>query len=55
MSLGREASQGLALKVLMVNQARQVSLVMPVHKDLRDPAASQGHRGLMAREVSSTT
>lgn len=39
----------------MVNQALQVSQVMLVHRALQDPAGTQGHRGLMAREVSSTT
>lgn len=54
-SLGREAYQGLASKVLMVNQARQASQVMLVLKAPLDPLGIQGHRGPMAREVSSTT
>lgn len=52
---GREAYQGLASKVQMVNQARQASQVMPVLKAPLDPLGIQGHRGPMAREVSSTT
>lgn len=54
MSLGREAYQGLASKVLMVNQAHQASQVLPVLKAPLDPVGIQGHKGPMAREVSLT-
>lgn len=54
-TLGKQASQDLARKVLMGNQAHQVSQVLLVHRALWDSAGTQGHRGLKAREVSSTT
>lgn len=54
-SLGTEASPGLARKVLMVNQAHQVSQGTLVQRVHWDSVGIQGHRVLMAREVSSTT